>query len=396
MFTDNRKEEILAVIKSLIDTRSYSGEEQGIVDIMKKFCEDNDFFDFQIDKLGNAIMHIKGNKPGKTIVFDAHMDTVPVLDEDLSKWNTNPFDATIVDNKMFGRGTTDMKGSLGAMICAAKYFVEDYGNDFGGDIYIAGIVHEECFEGVAAREISKNLKPDIVVIGEASDLNIKVGQRGRAEIVVETYGVPAHSSNPSKGVNAVYMMTRIIDEISKLPPNKHRFLEDGIMELTDIISSPYPGKSVVPEFCKVTYDRRLLPGETKESVLKPIEDIINKLSSEDDNFKAKAYFAKGCEMCYTGEEISDDRFFAGWSYDEDTSYVDEVVSAIKSAGYNPQITKYDFCTNGSHYAGEANIKTFGIGPSNETIAHIINEYAPVDELIGASECYYIIMNKLTK
>ncbi|EHO20793.1 hypothetical protein HMPREF9466_00820 [Fusobacterium necrophorum subsp. funduliforme 1_1_36S] len=73
-------------------------------------------------------------------------------------------------------------------------------------------MHEECFEGVAAREVSKYVKPDIVIIGEASELNLKIGQRGRAEIVVETFGKPAHSANPEKGINAVYKMMKLIEK----------------------------------------------------------------------------------------------------------------------------------------------------------------------------------------
>lgn len=91
-----------------------------------------------------------------------------------------------------------MKGAVAAMCVAAKYFKEDFGNDFAGEIYIAGVVHEECFEGVASREVSKNIKPDYVIIGEASNLNIKIGQRGRAEIIVETFGKSCHSANPEK------------------------------------------------------------------------------------------------------------------------------------------------------------------------------------------------------
>ena len=70
--------------------------------------------------------------------------------------------------KMYGRGTSDMKGALSAMLAAASYYAEDLNYDFPGDIYVAGVVHEECFEGVAAREISAYVKPDYVIIGEAS------------------------------------------------------------------------------------------------------------------------------------------------------------------------------------------------------------------------------------
>src|SRR5690606_24871004 len=104
-----------------------------------------------------------------------------------------------------------------------------------------GVVHEECFEGVAARAISERVKPDYVVIGEASQLNIKIGQRGRGEIIIETFGKPCHSANPEKGINAVYKMAQVIEAIRKLEPTHHDVLGYGILELTDVKSSPYPG-----------------------------------------------------------------------------------------------------------------------------------------------------------
>ena len=230
------------------------------------------FDDVIVDKYGSIIGKIKGKRPGNKVLFDAHIDTVPA--EDSEKWSHDPFGGVIEDGRIYGRGTSDMKGALSAMIIAAKYFAKDNNKDFPGEIYISGVVHEECFEGVASRNISEYVKPDYVVIGEASHLNLKIGQRGRAEVVVETFGVPAHSANPEKGVNAVYSMAEIINKLQEIPYEEDEFLGKGILELTDIKSSPYPGASVVPSYCKATYDRRLLVGETKESVLKPIVELI--------------------------------------------------------------------------------------------------------------------------
>jgi acetylornithine deacetylase/succinyl-diaminopimelate desuccinylase-like protein len=104
-----------------------------------------------------------------------------------------------------------MKGAVAAMIAAAGFFAADTRRDFAGEIVVSGVVHEECFEGIAARKISECVKPDYVVIGESSELNLKRGQRGRAEIVVETFGKHAHSANPSVGINAVYKMAELIE-----------------------------------------------------------------------------------------------------------------------------------------------------------------------------------------
>lgn len=394
MLTKEREEAVVSLCQKVIRQRSYSGEEQGVANVLKENMQAMGFDEVTIDKYGNIIGCIKGKRPGKKILFDGHIDTVPVTDE--TEWQYPPFAAEIHDGKIYGRGTSDMKGAVSAMTCAAANFAKDTDKDFAGEIYVAGVVHEECFEGVAAREISKAVQPDYVVIGEASQLNLKVGQRGRGEIVVETFGVPCHSANPEKGVNAVYKMAQVIEAIRTLEPPHHPVLGDGILELTDIKSAPYPGASVVPEYCRATYDRRLPVGETKESVLKPIQDLLDEMMAKDPQLKVKVSYAVGKEKCYTGNDIEGERFFPGWLYDEDSDFVQAVMGQLKEMGYDPSITQYNFCTNGSHYAGEAGIKTFGLGPSRENLAHTVNEYIEIDQLAKVTDCYYGVMEALLK
>ncbi|MFA9397753.1 MAG: YgeY family selenium metabolism-linked hydrolase [Clostridiaceae bacterium] len=387
----NKKHEqvIVNLCQELIRAKSYSGKEQDAATVLENFFKENGYDDVFVDEYGNVIGHIKGNKPGKCIVFDGHIDTVPVTNFD--DWKYDPFAAEIHDNKIYGRGASDMKGAVAAMAHAAIEYANNCNREFAGDIYVAGIVHEECFEGIAARAISKKVKPDYVIIGEASNLNVKIGQRGRAEIKIETFGVPAHSANPEKGINAVYKMCRVIDEVRKLEPSKHEVLGKGILELTDIKSDPYPGASVVPEHCIATYDRRLLVGETKEGVLAPLEKLLDIMMKEDPELKAKVSYAIGEEKCYTGNIIKGQRFFPGWLFDKEEDFVKNIVIELENMGFSPEITQYNFCTNGSHYAGEAGIKTIGLGPSKENLAHTINEYIEIEQLIKASNCYYGII-----
>ena len=389
-----REEQVISLCQKLIQQKSYSGEESGVVGVLSENMKQMGFDEVTVDKYGNIIGCIKGNRTGKKVLFDGHIDTVPVTEE--AEWLYPPFAAEIHDGKIYGRGTSDMKGAVAAMTCAASNYAKDTGKDFAGEIYVAGVVHEECFEGVAAREISKNVRPDYVVIGEASQLNLKIGQRGRAEIVIETFGKPCHSANPEKGINAVYKMAKVIGAIRTLVPTYHPVLGDGILELTDIKSAPYPGASVVPEYCRATYDRRLLVGETKESVLEPINGLLEKLMAEDPELKVKASYAVGRERCHTGNEIEGERFFPGWLYDKDDDFVQAVYTKLTEKGFTPEITQYNFCTNGSHYAGEAKIKTFGLGPSRENLAHTLNEYVEIEQLTKVTECYYGVMEALLK
>lgn len=392
--TQLRNEQLIELCTKLIQAPSYSGQEDKVVARLTEFFEARGFDEVHVDKYGSIIGTIRGNRPGPKVLFDGHIDTVKV--EDATKWDHDPFGAEIVDGKMYGRGTSDMKGAVAAMAAAAANFADDTKRDFAGEIIVAGVVHEECFEGVAAREISAYAKPDYVVIGEASQLNLKVGQRGRGEILVETFGKPAHSANPEKGINAVYKMAKVIEAIRTLEPTHHPVLGDGILELTDIKSAPYPGASVVPEYCSATYDRRLLVGETMESVLAPLQKLADELMAADPEMKVKVSYAKGKEQCHTGNVIEGERFFPGWLYDEDADFVLAVKAELEARGFTPTVTHYNFCTNGSHYAGEAGIKTFGIGPSRENLAHTINEHIELDQLTKVCECYYGVMKALLK
>ncbi|MGE4486001.1 MAG: YgeY family selenium metabolism-linked hydrolase [Oscillospiraceae bacterium] len=392
MLDSERQMKVCDLCCKLVRTKSMSGEEQCVAGILENFFRNNNFDSIEKDKYGNIIGCIKGNRPGKKILYEGHMDEVPVADPKV--WTHDPFGAEIENGRIYGRGTTDMKGGLSAACCAAVFFAEETNRDFAGEIYVAGSCHEECFEGVAARSISAIVEPDIVIICEPSHLDLRIGQRGRAEIVVETFGRPAHSSNPEKGVNAVYKMMKIIEGIKDLPETEHPMLGKGIMALTDIISSPYPGASVVPQYCRATYDRRTLVGETKESILAPICELINALREKDPELDAAVSYARGSEKCYTGKTIEGERFFPAWLYGEDDDFVQAAYWELQKDGIGSKISTWHFCTNGSHYAGEANIRTIGLGPSFEHLAHVTDEYIELDQLYYAVCAYMSISTGL--
>ncbi len=378
--------------QDLIHCTSLSGREDKAAAVLKETMERLGFDEITTDRYGNVVGTITGSKPGPCVLLDGHIDTVPVPDK--SVWSYDPFGAVIEDGKIYGRGASDMKGAVAAMTAAAAWYAEETGRDFPGKICVAGVVHEECFEGIASREISAAFEPDFVVIGEASELNVKIGQRGRAEIVVETTGKPAHSANPEKGINAVHKMTRLIEKIDQIEPKEQPVLGKGICVLTDIISTPYPGASVVPSNCRVTYDRRLLVGETPESVLAPFQAAISELSEKDPDFKAKVSFASGREECYTGELIEGTRFFPAWLYDAETPFMQAVLDGLHGEGIASKISHYAFCTNGSHYAGEKSIPTLGFGPSLENLAHTIDEYIELEQLQKGTSGYRVILKAL--
>ena len=226
---ETRAAELVEFCQRLVRTKSYSGQEQDAAAVLADEMRALGYDDVIVDKYGSVIGTIEGNRPGPTVLFDGHIDTVPA--ENAEKWAYPPFEARIADGRIYGRGTSDMKGADAAFTKAVAWFAADRNRDFAGRICVAGVVQEECFEGVASRSVSEICKPDYVIIGESSMCNLKVGQRGRAEIKIEARGVPAHSANPEKGVNAVYKMCGVIDAVRRIVPGEHTVLGRGILEL---------------------------------------------------------------------------------------------------------------------------------------------------------------------
>ena len=392
MISEALQRETLELLKRLIACPSLSGREQGVARILKEYLGENGFSTLETDRFGSLVAGVKGDRPGMRLLFDGHIDTVPA--DNAQDWATPPFEPVLKDGKLYGRGASDMKGADAAFAVAAAEYLRERGTNFAGELWFAGVVQEECFEGVCAREVAKRVRPDLVIIGEASEGNLKLSQRGRAEIVLETFGVPCHSANPEKGVNAAAAMCSLINEILKLPPTKdERMVGDGILVLTDIKSEPYPGASVVPHYCRATFDRRLLVGETRESVLSPIQAIIDRQKKLDPTLNARVFYPMGSAVCSTGEKVEAERFFAPWWYAADERVLG-VKAAMEERGLKPEITGYSFCTNGSYYAGEAGIPTFGYGPSRENLAHTVDEHIALKDLFDAVDGYLAALHAL--
>lgn len=387
------RDQMIHFCQRLIQTPSLSGEERGVAELMAAEMKGLGYDQVWIDPYGSVIGKIKGSGRGKTILFDGHIDTVPVSDH--RQWTKNPFGGKFIDGKIYGRGASDMKGAVAAMVYAVAALGQSEQRP-AGDLYVSGTVQEENFEGIAFDHVLEQVKPDVVIIGEATELRLNIGQRGRGEIAVHTYGKSAHSANPQVGINAVTKMCQVIEGIGQLKPVVHEVLGQGIAVITDIISTPYPGSSVVPNHCRITIDRRLLVGETEASVLAQINDILANLKEADAEFSGRVELVKGEALCYTGQKIAGLRFFPAWLMERNSPVVLEAEQALKELGLAAAIGTYSFCTNGSQSAGVRGIDTLGFGPSRENLAHSVDEYVEVAQLEDAFRGYFALARTLAK
>jgi putative selenium metabolism hydrolase len=340
-----------------------------------------------VDCYGNVTGRISFPRPGKTLLLEAQMDQVEVSDP--SEWTYYPFGAVIENGRIYGRGASDQKGCLAAMILAAVSLREDHMEDMAGELVVSATVQQERFEGVSSQLIARKYRPDGVVIGEASGLKLERGQRGRAEIVVDTLGRMAHSSNPGYGVNAAMHMVSLLSVIKQcFLPRNHGILGDGILELTNLVSFPERNTGAIPDKCRAVFDRRLLPDETRQGVISQIEDIIAIASRENPGMKASVSLARFEDSCYTGVPVKGEHFAPAWLLPEDHDFIRMSLKGMANAGLEPVLSdRAGFGTNGSYYGGEACIPTVAFGPSVEALVHIIDEYIEIDQLLKGFRGY---------
>ncbi|MCX6080837.1 MAG: YgeY family selenium metabolism-linked hydrolase [Chloroflexi bacterium] len=374
---------VITFTQELIRERSLSGEEQNVIARVVAEMKSVGFDQVWIDENGSAVGVINGAKPGQTLLLDGHVDTVQAHASD---WTYDPFAATIHDGYLYGRGVCDMKGSVAAMIHAAASV--DRAN-LAGRVAVSATVSEEVMEGITIRTVMDAVKPDAVIIGEATEFTINRGGRGRAEIVIETVGKSAHSSSPQAGLCAVHEMMRVIHAIEILPLPVDPAVGEAQLCLTDIVSVPYPGHSVVPNRCRVSYDRRLVPGETPESVLASLRDL-----PELQGVQYSLIVLDGIEKTSTGKTLQALKFFPAWAFAEDHPLVTAASAGLRKAGFETRLGAYRFCTNGAHSAGVAGVPTIGFGPGKETDAHTVNERMLVSELERAAEGYLAIIQSV--
>lgn len=360
--------ELLELLKSFIETESITGNERGMVNLLSSVFSSL-HFETVTTPSGCICGVINGREKGKTVLVDGHIDTVGIPDKTL--WSVPPFSLTRKGGLLYGRGTSDMKGGVAAAIAAASSLLPLE----KGRIVISCTVEEERFEGLTSREVSSVFNPDYVIIAESTHGKINIGQRGRAEILIKAHGRSCHSSNPEEGENAVMNALKAVSEIDNMSQKEHPVLGAAIMVLTDIISSPYPGMSIVPEMCRVTYDRRTFPEETKESVIEPLNRLFR-----EKGINAEAEIAFGETVTYTGRSLSAPRFFPSWCFSEKDEIAVKSRNALEEASLFKGYGHYSFCTNGSHYAGEKGIPTIGYGPGEERFAHIVDEHIEESDL----------------
>jgi len=356
---------------------------------MKKLGYD----EVRFDKMGNTIGRIGNGK--KVIVFDSHIDTVGVGDP--TEWEWDPFVGKVEDGVLYARGACDEKNSTPGMVYGLA-IARDLGLLDGLTVYYFGNMEEWC-DGIAPNtfvEADPKVKPDFVVIGEPTKMNVYRGHKGRIELKITASGRSAHAASHYLGDNAVYKMMAVITQIRELDRRmrfgmgSHPVQGHPSIAVTDVMART-ASLNAVPDQFTIYLDRRITSNEPHDDVIAQIKGLIPDYLQEEILVEELFYDTPS----YTGFVFPVSKFYPAWLLDDAHPLVQAGQDTIEALwGKKRELGTWDFSTNGTYWAGKANIPSIGFGPGDEIWAHTSNEHVSLDEVVAATQFYALFPKML--
>jgi acetylornithine deacetylase/succinyl-diaminopimelate desuccinylase family protein len=377
-----KSEELLNLLSKLISIKSVNphydedGGEKKIGDFVIDFfksnqirCETQEVFPNRC----NVIGRLNGSEPDKTLLFIAHLDTVSTAGMII-----DPFEPVIKDGRIYGRGSCDTKGGLAAMLYALKV-VKEAGIQSSANIVLVATADEEyTFRGIV-RLVEAGIRAGGAIIAEPTGLDVVVAHKGVLRWRIRTRGRAAHSSMVDLGVNAVVKMAKVIQVIeTRLVPlyklRWHPLVGCPTINI-GIIEGGTQG-NIVPDSCMLELDRRTVPGESTESVLREFIALLEEIKAVDPEFDATM------EKPLVEELPLETR--------EDERVVAVTCQACHRVSGNSRICGAPYGTEAS-LLSHAGIPSIVLGPGSIDQAHTAAEYVSIEQVVKAAELYLRIM-----
>src|SRR4029453_8707127 len=312
----------------------------------------------------------RGDRPA--LAWNGHLDVVPAGDP--SAWRHPPFGAEVVDGTLVGRGAADMKGAKPSPPAAVSA-IRRSGFELAGRLDLHLVADEELagLHGTKVLNERGYLDQDAAIVGEATDLNIALAQRGGAWITATARGRAAHGSTPQLGVSAITSMARFLLRIEEvLPDIEHPLVGRPTVNAAMIQGGSAP--NVVPAPCVVEIDRRIIPGETEPGkVLEPFDRLADAISTEPSEVDLS--FATGPGTDAAGVP-------------GDPAIADLCRAAVREeTGRAPLDTGFTGITDARFYLNDRSIPAIILGPGSLGVAHTANESVEIAQLVAAARVY---------
>jgi succinyl-diaminopimelate desuccinylase len=330
----------------------------------------------------NLIAEKRWGKGGRTLIFNGHLDVVPARDP--SQWKYPPFQGKLSNGRIYGRGASDMKSGIASFIHALSMIDRSKFHFHQGAIILHLVSDEESHghQGMGFLTQKGGIQGDAALVGEPTNLHPVIAHKGALWLRISTFGKSAHSARPHLGINAIEKMMKLMDRLNSIPlEREHPLLGKPTFNVGKIQGGTKI--NVVPDRCEIEVDRRMLPGEKKEEVLREMKKILDLIQSQDPLFQ------------YQMEEID---FAEASEVDPEEEIVRIGVEAIQEVmGKKPPLRAFSGFTDSRFYINQCHIPTLIFGPGDTNQSHTIDESVEVEALVRAAHIYaLIITNYLSK
>jgi succinyl-diaminopimelate desuccinylase len=298
---------------------------------------------------------VEGQNPGPTLALNGHIDVVP--EGDASRWSVPPFSGQIVDGQVCGRGATDMKGGLVAMMLAAEAIIRER-RQLKGRLVLQFAIGEETGEPGTLQLLKEGPKPDWGIVLEPSDLQIGIASRGLTWWEIMAYGTASHAGESEGSVNSIELALALLNNLDAYKKeldsrSAHPLLGKPTCSATMVKSGVK--ENVIPAECRVVLDRRMLPGES----ISGVEEEIRSLCVSD----LGGTFEVRCLQTYEAAEI-----------DEKSPIVGQLKTSIKSVtGSAGRIYGERCSTDARNFINDCGVPTVIWGPGRLDGSHVIDE-----------------------
>jgi succinyl-diaminopimelate desuccinylase len=380
---------IVEMAKRLIRVPSVTGDERRAVELAEELVRGTGVETRLYGPPERPILTASINpEEERLLVFNGHLDTVPIASRDA--WDTDPYDPVLRDGKLYGRGASDMKSSCAVMIhvlgilremrlplSVGLHLVPD---EEKGATHGTRLLLSEIWKG--------NLrKPDYVVIGEKSDLKVRIAERGGFGFKIRFRGRATHTAYARvEGVNAIAMAAKGVLALEKPIDKFHPWIGSPVISVNSIQAGT--ASNQVPDECVIGVDRRLIPGETADTVIAEVKAALDEAGKGDPHWS--------WEIVAPKDENGD------WVYNPanytqpDTELGKAFNAAIPKALGREAETFVEWAggTDGAYYR-RAGIQTIGFGPKGEH-AHGPNELVYVDNLVDQARVYIALVSELAR
>jgi acetylornithine deacetylase/succinyl-diaminopimelate desuccinylase-like protein len=401
------------------------------------------FHDVRSDEVGNVIGVAPGRGEAPSVMLCSHMDVVDV--GDVATWEHPPWDAVVADGHLHGRGAMDIKGPLALQTYAAARFLAEPG---AGDVVVAHTVLEERGGWGMAHLMAKGeVRPGAIIIGEATNGDVCIGHRGRAEMIVELQGLAGHASAPERARNPLAALGPVLAALDSFAASlAHRDAVLGSATAAPTMVETLPrSRNVIPDRARIVLDWRVLPGLLPDAALellrqhitqalargaapRPVaaqeataprdmaergmaerdmaerdmaerdmaerdmaERDVAELSAAQwamalpDGISLDVRFATEEQQTWTGLAEERRLYTPGYLLDADHPVARAAAKTVtRATGRAPQLRPWTFATDGGHSCGVHGIPTIGYAPGEERYAHTNRERL---ELASAQVAY---------